>query len=134
MNKPLNTWASKEFYQSIGKLFYAVAAIDKKVRKDEVGKLKEIIKKEWVPVHDTLDEFGTDTAYQIEIIFDWLEDDEQNANEAFLEFQEYKKNHESFFEPPIKKLIWKTADSIASAFSGKNKSELIVLSKLKSIL
>jgi hypothetical protein len=31
-------------------------------------------------------------------------------------------------------LIWRTTEDIAASFAGKNKSELILLSKLKSIL
>jgi len=61
-----------EFYQSLGKLFYAVAMADKNVR----------------PVDN---------------------------------------KH-------IKQLIFKTADDIASSFANKNKSELILLAKLKLLL
>ncbi len=61
---------SVQFYQKLGKLFYAIAASDQVVRKVEHDKLKEIIKTEWLSVDDYEDDFHTDAAYQIEIVFD----------------------------------------------------------------
>jgi len=62
-----------EFYQILGKLFYAIAASDKVVHKVEIETLKELIKTVWVPLDDYEDEFHEDAAYQIETVFDWLE-------------------------------------------------------------
>lgn len=124
----------QKLYQNLGKLFYAVAASDKVVREEERDTLKNIVKKDWVDVDDFKDEYGSDAAYLIEIIFDWLDENEPSAFSAFKDFKDFKKDHEEFFTPGINKLIWKTADQIASSFSGKNKSELIMLSQLKAIL
>lgn len=124
----------QKLYQNLGKLFYAVAASDKVVREEEKNTLKNIVKKDWVGVDDFKDEYGSDAAYLIEIIFDWLDENEPPAFSAFNDFRDFKKGHEEFFTPEIKRLILKTADQIASSFSGKNKSELIMLSQLKAIL
>ncbi len=124
----------QKLYQNLGKLFYAVAASDKVVREEEKNTLKNIVKEEWVDVDDFKDEYGSDAAYLIEIIFDWLDENQPSAISAFKDFKDFKEDHEEFFTPGINKLIWKTADSIASSFSGKNKSELIMLSQLKAIL
>ncbi|MFN4763038.1 hypothetical protein ACKGJN_07955 [Gillisia sp. Q332] len=124
----------QKLYQNLGKLFYAVAASDKVVREEEKNALKNIVKEEWLDVDDFKDEYGSDAAYLIEIIFDWLDENEPSAFSAFNDFKDFKKDHEEFFTPGINKLIWKTADQIASSFSGKNKSELIMLSELKAIL
>ena len=59
---------TEEFYSSIGKLFYAIAASDKVVRTEEIRTLKELVKEKWVPVDNTTDEYGTDEAYKIENI------------------------------------------------------------------
>lgn len=125
---------AQKFYQNLGKLFYAIAASDKVVKKEEINTLKGIVEQEWLHIDDYQDQFGTDTAYQIEIIFDWLEENQPDAFLTFEEFSNFKKEHEKLFNNKINKLIWKTADSIAASFAGKNKSELIMLSKLKSIL
>jgi len=124
----------QKLYQNLGKLFYAVAASDKVVHEEEKKTLKKIVKVDWVNVDEFKDEYGSDAAYLIEIIFDWLDENQPPAFTAFEDFKDFKKDHEEFFTPAINKLIWKTADQIASSFSGKNKSELILLSQLKAIL
>jgi len=120
-----------KFYEVLGKLFYAVAAADGVVELSEVNKLKKIVRKEWLPVDETEDDFQTDAAYQIEVVFDWL--DAQNnlkSDSLYKEFVNYKNEQSYFFTPAIKKLIIKTAHAIAASFSGKNKSELIILARL----
>lgn len=123
-----------EFYQSLGKLFYAVAMADKNVRPIEIERLKEDVKKYWLPVDAIEDEFGTDAGYQIEIVFDWLQQEEKEGNTYFQEFVDFYKEHPSKFTKAIKQLIFKTADDIASSFANKNKSELILLAKLKLLM
>ncbi|KKL73360.1 hypothetical protein LCGC14_2075700 [marine sediment metagenome] len=123
-----------ELYQNLGKLFYAVAMADKKVVPKEVEKLKEDVRKYWLEVDAIEDEFGSDAAYQIEIVFDWLQNEEEESQFYFDEFVDFYKEHPSRFDPKIKELILKTADDIASSFAGRNKSELILLSKLESLL
>ena len=123
--------SSINFYRNLGKLFYAIAAADRIVRDVEYNTLKNIIKAEWLDVDHIEDSFGTDTAYQIEIVFDWLyNDNECDAKVCFKDFITYKKNNESLFTDKIKKLIMKTATAIANSFSGKNKAELIMLANL----
>lgn len=134
MKNSVNPNTSQAFYQNLGKLFYAIAAADKVVHKEEVKALKEIVEKEWLNIDKINDEFGTDTAYQIEIIFDWLDENQPDANDAFNEFKEYRQEHQNLFDHEIDQLIWKTADDIAASFAGKNKAEVLMLSRLKSLL
>ncbi|AXT58211.1 hypothetical protein J8L88_19015 [Aquimarina sp. MMG015] len=121
------------FYQSLGKLFYAIAASDKVVRKSEYTSLRNLVKSEWLAVDDLEDEFGVDAAFQIEIVFDWLDYESLIAEDSFLEFKDFYHENKSLFTDNIKKLIWNTSNSIAGAFSGKNKSELMMLGKLQLI-
>jgi hypothetical protein len=121
-------------YTNLGKLFYAIAAADKNINPSEIKTLKDLVKEEWLKVDDFEDEFGTDAAYQIEIMFDLLMEEPPDAGEAFQEFKDFKAGHENLFSEEVKKLTWKTADAIAAAFAGKNKSEVIMLSKLKTLL
>lgn len=126
MSKKLNI----RFYQNVAILFYAIAATDKVVRKEEFNKLKEIVKSKWLTVDETEDEFQTDAAYQLEIVFDWMASKEIDATKCFNEFMEYKDEHEYFFTKEIKTLVLKTAEKIAAAFYGKNKSEMMLLAEL----
>ena len=120
-----------KFYQNLGKLFYAIAAADKQVRDAEFDKLKSIVKNQWLDVDSLTDEFDTDAAYEIEIVFDFLKSEERmNTFSCYMDFVNYKNEQKHLFTPEIKKLILKTANAIAASFSGINKSELILLAKL----
>lgn len=120
-----------KFYQNLGKLFYALAASDKKVRKSEFNKLKDIVETQWLDVDSTKDNYDEDAAYQIEIIFDWLNSQENlDAQTCYNEFVNYKNEQKHLFSDNINTLIIKTAHAIADSFSGLNKSELIMLAKL----
>lgn len=126
-----NKHLTLKFYQNLGKLFYAIAAVDGKVDKAEINKLKELITKDWLAIDDRKDPFGKDAAYQIEIVFDWLtNDNEYNVKACYDDFVTFKIDQNHLFTKKIKQLILKTANAIAESFSGKNKSELILLAKL----
>ncbi|GAA4272819.1 hypothetical protein U6A24_06020 [Aquimarina gracilis] len=121
------------FYQNLGKLFYAIAASDRVVRESEYKSLRKIVKSEWLKLDEVEDEFGADAAYQIEIVFDWLDYQELDAQEAYDQFEAYYNDHKTHFTTKIKELVWSTCNVIAGAFSGKNKSELMMLGRLKLI-
>ncbi len=118
------------FYQEIGQLFYAIAAADKVVRKSEYDALRKLIKDKWISMDSYTDAFGADAAYQIEIVFDWFDYEQLNAQECFVSFAGFYKGNKELFSKERKDLILKTAHAIAGAFAGKNKSELILLSQL----
>ncbi len=122
------------FYQKMGELFYAVAAADKVVRKEEYDTLKNMVLEKWKNLDDYEDPFHTDAAYQIEVVFDWFDYEQLDASDCFDSFADYKKENPKLFTKERKELIWETADAIASSFAGKNKSELIMLAKLKNLL
>jgi hypothetical protein len=120
-----------KFYQNLGKLFYAIAAADHEVRNTEFEKLKELIKSHWLQLDQIEDRFNTDAAYQIEIVFDWLNNQKGlDAKKCFNDFIDYKNKQRHLFTNNVKQLILKTGSAIAASFSGINKSELIILAKL----
>ena len=84
------------FYQHLGKLFYAIAAADKVVRKAEYESLRNVVKNQWLDLEDSEDEFGADAAYQIEIVFDWLDFKELDPQDCFNEFESYYTDHPLF--------------------------------------
>lgn len=120
-----------KFYQNLGKLFYAIAAADSNVQNAEFDKLKEIVKSRWLEIDSLEDIYSSDAAYQIEIVFDWLNCQENlNIKACFDAFVNYKNKQKHLFTQNVKHLILKTANAIAASFSGVNKSELIMLAKL----
>ena len=124
----------EKLYENLGKLFYAIAAADKVIHKEEIKTLERIVKEDWVKVDDYKDQFGTDDAFYIEIMFDWMQENSPPAYQAFYEFKEFKEDYEQLFTPKVKELTWKTATSIATSFEGNDPVEQTMLSKLKEIL
>lgn len=129
-HKSLSTLA----YQHIGYLFYAVAAVDKTIDKKEIETLKVLAKEHWLDVDSVNDNFGSDAAYQIEIVFDWLKEENWDSETCFTKFEDYYKGHSGLFKEKTKSLIIKTASSIAESYAGKNKSELVILAKIEALL
>jgi hypothetical protein len=123
------------FYQHLGKLFFSIAAADDIIREEEVNQLKKLMQSDWLALDDSIDQFGTDAAFQIEVVFDWLvQIDWRNADEFLTEFKLFKQGHEHLFTDSVNKLILKTAFAIAESFSGKNKSEMVLISQIERIL
>lgn len=118
------------FYQKIGALFYAIAATDKVVHKSEYKALSKLVEAQWKEMDEYQDSFGKDAAYQISIVFEWFDYEAMDAYQCFEDFASYYKSHPSLFTTERKKLIKKTASDIANAFSGLNKSELVMIAKL----
>lgn len=122
------------FYQKLGKVFYSIAAADNIIGKKEISTLKKIVKKEWLPLENTLTEFGDDASYQIEIVFDWLLENDWDSMDIITEFENFRKEHPSLFTPKTNDLILKTANAIVASFSNENKSEMELIKKLSIIL
>jgi hypothetical protein len=126
---------SKNIFNAIGKLFYAVAAVDKTIHPRELQTISDLMGKEVGT--STILERDTTFLINSEVImnsFYSMQYSKTPSYDAFNEFVSYKQTHEHEFTPAIKKWIWQIADKITYSFSGKNKSELIMLSKLKSVL
>ncbi len=121
-------------YQNLGKLFYAVAICDGSVHLKEWDKVKELVKEDWLYVDDFTDRYGTDAANQIEIVFDGLMEYSKTSEECFQEFKDFYVEHPHAFTEEIKHLARKTANAIANSFSGRNKSELILMAKISMLL
>ena len=121
-------------YEHLGKVFYCIAAIDKIIREEEIEKLKQIIKTEWLPLENSFNEFGDDTAYEIEIVFDWLVANEWELEQVMPDFKIFRAEHQHLFTQEINVLILKTVNAVASSFSEKNKSEHVLINELTFIL
>lgn len=122
------------FYQLMGRVFFAVAQADKRIEPEEVAALKQIVKDAWLEVDDTTDEFDTDAAFQIEIVFDYLLNNDVIENDVLDDLKEFKSVHPSIFTHRMIELIMETAFKIASSFARRNKSELVFISRLKLLL
>ncbi len=122
------------FYQNLGRLFYAIAFIDNTVRPEEIEVLKKFVSSTWTSLDNEPDEHGSDSAFQIEVVFNWLDSEVYSAQESYDTFANYYTSNKALFTETTKKNITKTASAIANAFSGTNKSELILLAQLNLLI
>ncbi|MEC7265409.1 MAG: hypothetical protein VXW38_16835 [Bacteroidota bacterium] len=120
-----------ELYQNLGKLFYAVAMADHSIHVKELEKLNEVVHDHWLGMDTIEDEYGTDAAFQIETVFDWLLEYGKEADDIYDEFEQFYMENKQLFTPKIKQLTMSTARAIASSFAGSNKAELIQLGRLE---
>lgn len=123
-----------EFYQNLGRLFYAIAFIDNTVRPEEIEALKKMVSSTWTSPDNEPDEHGSDSAFQIEVVFNWLDSEVFNAQDSYDSFATYYTSNKALFTETTKRNITKTASAIANAFSGTNKSELVLLAKLNLLI
>lgn len=119
------------FYQNLGKLFYAIAAVDNRVKEAELNKLKEVVKDVWKTSSFIEKEDKANFEASIINTFEWLQyDNEYNAEECYNSFLAFKEENEDLFTDEVNSIILRTARAIAASFAGINKKELIMLTKL----
>jgi hypothetical protein len=90
-----------------------------------------VVRDHWLNVDDIEDEYGTDAAFQIETVFDWLLEYGKDNDEIYEEFEAFYTEYKTLFPDHVKQLIMSTARAITSAFAGSNKSELILLGRIE---
>ena len=129
MEKPKN-----KLHENIGKLFYAVAMADKKIEEEELVALKTDISQRWCNLDSKPNGLVLDGHQEIFTVFTHLQNTNAQSDLCFLEFRHFFNEHQNLFNTDLRKLIWDTAQAVASSFAKKNKSELIVLAKLKMLL
>ncbi|MGK6352278.1 hypothetical protein [Parapedobacter sp. DT-150] len=122
-----------EFYRKLGYLLYAIAAADREITAEEIGTLKKEVKDKWLTFDESTDEFDSDAAFQVEAVFDWLQEEMPRAAKAYERFEAFVKEHPDFFNAALKKRIMETADHVAASFRNKNKAELSILSQLSQL-
>ena len=118
------------FYQHLGKLFYAMAFADKKIKKEEFNTMKKEIALLSMSEDYRITNADIDIEHQITSTFKILYFEKATVEACYEDFRTFKKQHESLFTPTIKSAILKIAGKIAGSFSDVNKSELILLAKL----
>lgn len=126
----LTTQAAVVFYQHLGKLFYAIALADSKIKKEEFEAMRKEISLLSMSENVKITDAEIDIEHQITSTFKILYFDKATSDDCYEEFIKYKRNNESLFTAEIKKAILKIAGKIAGSFSDVNKSELILLGKL----
>ncbi len=132
--KAENNIYPEAFYQKLGYLFYSIAHSDRRISGEELNTLQQIIREDWISLDDMNDAYGSDTAYQIHIIFDFLREKEYNSESAYNVFTRYFKEHIQLFSDDVLDRIFHSTNRIADSLNGRNKSELRALARLHLLL
>ncbi len=117
------------FYKKIAHLFYSVAMADKKIVIEEKRKIVFYVEKYWSHSFDKND--GKEVIYET---LRQLIKKQETAENAFDVFKSYYHSIPNGFSKDLCQKIMEAADGIATSFSKRNKSELVLLTKLHGLL
>jgi hypothetical protein len=130
----MKTKYTQAFYHKLGYLFYSVAAADGSIVKEERDVLHKMVVEDWLDLEKSNDEFGSDNAYQIEVLFDFLSERSFPSERAFEVFEQFFKANLEMFNEDVVDRIYHTSERVASSFHSKNKAELNALTRIHLLL
>lgn len=122
---------NRDIYEQIGNLFYSIAA-DQHVKPLEVGELKSLISKDWLPQNSK--SFVSEETHCIVMTMDSLEGNQVSAKEAFGEFSKFYTLHPEVFSKEVKQRMLDTAVDITKIFKADNPLDNPQLAALKDLL
>ncbi|MBK6938035.1 MAG: hypothetical protein IPH18_15000 [Chitinophagaceae bacterium] len=125
---------TRRFYKELGNLFYAIAAADKKIRKEERDQLEKEIQQTWRHHDHTTDRFGSDRAFLIEFEFEAMEDDGESSETAYSRFETFFTEFASQIDIASRHAIFNSARHIAECIRKINTAELGYLVRLKKLM
>lgn len=121
----------KNFYSEVGKLLYALAKADGSITAEEIKAIHQLVLKDLVPLEASTDEFGTDSAFYVEMEFDFLNENFYDPDVAFNSFITYVDDHYSAFDEHLKSAILNVATTLFNSFHGTNIKDHNYLVKLR---
>ena len=125
---------NRDIFEQIGNAFYAIAA-EQHIKPLEVGELKALISKDWLPRNFKSNEsIVSDETHFIIMTMDTLEGAGTSAKSAFGEFSRFYNLHPEVFTVDLKKRILGTASEITKIFNADNPFENQELIALKELL
>jgi hypothetical protein len=124
----------ENFYKEVGNLFYAVAAIDGKITRNEKKMITGLVRYIWRPLENTTDKFGTDAANIILFQFDVNEGFSASPAEQFKSFVDYFDENRNDIDSALREKILSGARNIAESTRKINNAELPMLMKLRYLM
>ena len=120
----------KHFYE-VSSLLYAIAISDVRLHQIE----KDVLIKAITTYHELLlNEDQTNIPVTQEygpVMFKTLSEVDSNAWELFNNFEKYYLDHQSEFNINTKQWIIAKANEIGSSYAGQNKSEVVLIARLR---
>lgn len=123
----------KNFYSEVGKLLYALAKADGSIAPEEIKAIHQLVLNDLVPLEDSTDEFGTDSAFYVEMEFDYLNENFYDPDVAFNSFIDYVEDHYSAFDSHLKNAVLRVAETLTNSFHETNIKDHYMILKLKDV-
>ena len=124
----------KNFYSEVGKLLYALAKADGSIASEEIMAIHKLVLEDLVPLESSTDEFGTDSAFYVEMEFDYLNENFYDPEVAFNSFIDYVEDHYTAFDDNLKEVVFKVAETLTNSFHETNIKDHYMILKLKEVL
>jgi hypothetical protein len=118
----------------VGKLLYALAKADGQISTEEINEIHQLVLKDLVPLEDSSDEFGTDSAYYVEMEFDFLNENSYDPDVAFDSFISYVEDHYTAFDERLKTAIMDVAETLINSFHSTSIKDHNYMVKLRQTL
>ena len=126
--------SNDNLHYHIGILFYAIVMADKKIHKKEIETLKTNVLESWRQESINMEDSSSRSTTEILVAFDEMQKNGAESEACYHVFREFYLENQSLFTIALRKLIWDTAQAIAMSSAQKNKSELVILAKLRILL
>ena len=124
----------KNFYAEVGKLLYALAKVDGSISKEEIETVHQLVLKKLVPLETSTDEFGTDSAFYVEMEFDFLNENFHDPETAFDSFMNYFKEHYTAFDNHLKEVVFQVSEILINSYHNTNIRDHYMILELKTML
>jgi hypothetical protein len=124
----------KNFYSEVGKLLYALAKADGNITDEEIKTIHKLVLDDLVPLEDSTDEFGTDSAFYVEMEFDYLNESLYDPDVALDSFLGYVEEHYTAFDDKLKRAVYRVAETLNNSFHETNIKDHRIILKLQEIL
>jgi hypothetical protein len=124
----------KNFYSEVGKLLYALAKADGSIAPEEIRAIHKLVLEDLVPLESSTDEFGTDSAFYVEMEFDYLNENFYDPEVAFNSFVDYVEDHYTAFDENLKEVVFNVAETLTDSFHETNIKDHYMILKLKEVL
>ena len=120
---------SADFYSHLAHLFYAIASVDHSITRKEKEEIIRLVDELWSAKNSELN--------SKEIIYSCLKKliiDKTENQKAFESFKNYFLENLARFDDKLKEKVMDSVYNIANATAKRNKSELLILSRLHQLL
>ena len=122
----------KLFYKELGRLLYAVAYADGKIRKQEVDALREFVIQELLPSEYSVDSSGMNQVFYTQFEFDEFAENCMPAQVVFMNYITYLKANATHLTEKHKTSILHAVEKVADAYKHTNKKEEELIAVLKT--